>query len=203
MCRDMRRVLTQLVCRFVVCCAVLCERLRSISLSLSLSLSLPLSLSLSLCVCPSVCLSLCLSLSVSVSISVSVSVSLSLSLSLLLALVLSRFVHVQPGCKLVYDGLGKHIVRPLSQSLAAMKHLEDYDWFFSNSHTTFKSTLLRSEFVFTLPQKPTDEVSYISFYLYISRSSLCFCCARMHGIRIARFLSHVCGLLLWDDAGAG
>ena len=38
-----------------------------------------------------------------------------------------------------------------------MANLDDYEWFFANSHTTHKSTLLRSEFVFTLPQKPTDD----------------------------------------------
>ena len=48
-------------------------------------------------------------------------------------------------------------MRPLAESLEAMANLDDYEWFFANSHTTHKSTLLRSEFVFTLPQKPTDD----------------------------------------------
>jgi predicted RND superfamily exporter protein len=61
-------------------------------------------------------------------------------------------------CELVrYDGSGTKLVRPLRESLTAMKTLKDYHWFFSTSHTEFSSTLVRSEFTFALPWKPTEE----------------------------------------------
>ena len=63
-------------------------------------------------------------------------------------------------CDFEYDGKGTSLVRPISETmtaLAAISNEEHYHWFFSTTHTEQKSTLIRSQFMFAMDHRPTQD----------------------------------------------
>lgn len=76
------------------------------------------------------------------------------------------------GCDFVYDGNGHRLVRPISETMSAMAAMgetsetlnEQYNWFFSikdaeqvsRPQPEQHSTMIRSQFVFAMDQRPTE-----------------------------------------------